>query len=148
MAVLHEFVITMSDMAVILQALNNHTHLKCPSVFQLLDFLIQASALKQHIILAQPADEPTSCALLILPSLVCEFLPKTTGIVLQAVQDAWDVLKDIAWAMSPLADCVVKEKEAFRKFGWSHSFNKSLLPLDSSFRMVLWIYGHIPFLSY
>jgi hypothetical protein len=115
----------MSDLAVILQALNSHTLLKCLSVSQLLDFLTQASALKRHIILAQPADEPTSCAPLILPSLVREFLSKTTGITLQAVQDAWDVLKDIAWAMSPLADCIAKEKEAFRKFGWSHGFSKS-----------------------
>jgi hypothetical protein len=77
----NEFVITMSDLAVILQALNSHTLLKCLLVSQLLDFLTQASALKRHIILAQPADEPTSCAPLILPSLVREFISKTTGMI-------------------------------------------------------------------
>ena len=115
--------IAMSNLTIFLQALFRHPLLKSISVSQLLDFLTQASALKRHIILAQPAGEPTDSALLILPSLICEFLANTTRIALQAVQDAWDVLKDDAWAMSPLAECVAKEKEAFRKFGWAHGFS-------------------------
>ena len=66
-------------------------------ISQLLGFLTQASALKQHIILAQPAREPT--APLILSPLVHDFLAKSMGIALQAVQDTWDVLKDHAWAI-------------------------------------------------
>jgi hypothetical protein len=96
----------MSNLTIILKALDGHPFLKCLSVSQLLGFLTQASALKRHIILAQPAGEPMGSAPLILPSLIREFLANTTGIALQAVQDAWDVLKDDVWAMSPLTDCV------------------------------------------
>jgi CxC5 like cysteine cluster associated with KDZ transposases len=116
----------MSDLLTILKALEQHPVLKDLSISQLLDFLTQASALKRHILLAQPAEEPTGTAPLILPPLIREFLAKTTGIALQAVQDAWDVLKDCAWTMHPLADCVAKEKEAFRKFGWNHGFSEFL----------------------
>lgn len=116
----------MSDLLTILKALEQHPILKDLSISQLLDFLTQASALKRHIILAQPAEEPIGTAPLILPPLIREFLAKTTGIALQAVQDAWDVLKDCAWMMHPLADCVAKEKEAFRKFGWNHGFSEFL----------------------
>jgi len=114
----------MSNLSTILKALDRHSILKDLSISQLLDFLTQASALKRHIVLAQPAGEPTGTAPLILPSLVREFLSKTTGIALKAVQDAWDVLKDDVWAMPSLADCVANEKEVFRKYGWSRGFSK------------------------
>jgi hypothetical protein len=113
----------MSDLLTILHGLGRHSVLKDLSISQLLEFLTQASALKRHIILAQPAGEPTGSAPLILPPLVRDFLAKSTGIAHLAVQDAWDVLKDHAWAMPLLVDCVTKEKETFRKFGWAHGFS-------------------------
>jgi CxC5 like cysteine cluster associated with KDZ transposases len=118
----------MSDLSAILKALEQHPILKSLSISQLLEFLTRASALKRHIILAQPAEEPTGTAPLILPPVIREFLAKATGIALQAVQDAWDILKDCAWAMHPLAECVAKEKEAFSKFGWTHGLSEFVLP--------------------
>ena len=117
---------TMSDLLDILKALSQHTILKAISPSQLLIFLTQASALKRHIVLAQPAGEPTDSAPQILPPLVREFLAKGTGIALHAVQDAWDILRHHAWAMSPLADCVTKEQDTFRQFVWSQGFSKHL----------------------
>jgi hypothetical protein len=113
----------MSDLLTVLHGLDQHSVLKDLSISQLLEFLTQASALKRHIILAQPAGEPTGSAPLILPPLVRDFLAKSTGIARQTVQDAWDVLKDHAWTMPLLVDCVAKEKETFRKFGWAHGFS-------------------------
>jgi hypothetical protein len=114
----------MADLSDILKSLSQHPVLQDLSISQLLTFLTQSSALKRHIILAQPAGEPTGDAPPILPPLVREFLANGTGIALHAVQDAWDILKDHAWAMPQLADCVAKEKEAFRRFGWSNGFSE------------------------
>jgi len=113
----------MADLSDILKSLSRHPVLQYLSITQLLIFLTQSSALKRHIILAQPAGEPTGNAPQILPPLVREFLANGTGIALQAIQDAWDILKDHAWAMSPLANCVETEKVAFREFGWSQGFS-------------------------
>jgi hypothetical protein len=113
----------MADLSDVLKSLSQHPVLQDLSITQLLTFLTQSSALKRHIILAQPAGEPTGNAPQILPPLVREFLANGTGIALQAIQDAWDILKDHAWTMSPLADRAEMEKIAFREFGWSQGFS-------------------------
>src|SRR5882757_3315301 len=113
----------MADLSDVLKSLSYHPVLQDLSITQLLTFLTQSSSLKRHIILAQPAGEPTGNAPQILPPLVREFLANSTGIALQAIQDAWDILKDHAWTMSPLADRAEMEKIAFREFGWSKGFS-------------------------
>jgi hypothetical protein len=118
----------MADLSGVLKSLSYHPVLQDLSITQLLTFLTQSSSLKRHIILAQPAGEPTGNAPQILPPLVREFLANSTGIALQAIQDAWDILKDHAWAMSPLADCVEIERDAFRKFGWNQGFSACQFP--------------------
>ena len=115
----------MSDLLAVLTQLSAHARLKHLTLLQLLDFLWRASALKRDIALTQPASVPTITAPEVLPPLVQAFLADSTGIDLATIPDVWDILKNHAWAMTPLVEYVEKEKGNFREFGWHRGLSKS-----------------------
>jgi len=117
----------MSELLATLTKLSTHSILKNMALSQILDFLSTASLLKRDIMLAQPAKHSTDTgdAPKVLPPLVQAFLTESVGIDVQTIPDAWDILKDLAWTMIPLAERIDKEKEAFREFGWARGFSES-----------------------
>ena len=116
----------MSDLLAALTQLSTHSTLKNLTISQILDFLSRASLLKRDIMLAQPAQtHSTGNVPEVLPPLVQEFLAESVGIDLKMIPDAWDILKNHAWTMTPLTERVEKEKEAFREFGWDRGLSTS-----------------------
>jgi hypothetical protein len=120
----------MSELLSILTQLSTHSVLKSLSLSQILDFLSRVSLLKRDITLAQPTDLPTGKAPDILPPLIQAFLAESIGIDTNSIPDAWDILKEHAWAMTPLAERIETEKEAFREFGWSRGLSESVIAID------------------
>lgn len=109
----------MSELLAVLTQLSAHNTLRNLSLLQILDFLLRSSLLKHDIMLAQPAKHPSQSPPEVLPPLVQAFLAESIGIDLDSIPDAWDILKNHAWTMIPLAERVEKEKDMFREFGWS-----------------------------
>lgn len=119
------FPLTMSELLAALTQLSTHSSLKHMTLSQILDFLSMSSLLKRDIMLAQPAIQLADNVPEVLPPLVQAFLAESIGIDLKSIPDAWDILKDHAWKMTPAADRVETEKQAFREFGWARGLSKS-----------------------
>jgi hypothetical protein len=122
--------ITMSELLTVLSQLSAHSVLKSLTLSQIIDFLSRVSLLKRDITLAQPTELPTDEAPDVLPPLIQTFLAESIGMDLNSIPDAWDILKGHAWVMTPLAEHVEMEKEAFRKFGWSRGLSESVIAID------------------
>jgi len=120
----------MSELLAVLTQLSTHNVLKSLTLLQIIDFLSRVSLLKRDITLAQPTDLTTDEAPDVLPPLIQAFLAESIGIDLDSIPDAWDILKGHAWVMTPLAEHVEMEKEAFCKFGWSRGFSESVIATD------------------
>jgi len=118
-------ILTMSELLVALTQLSTHSALKHVTLSQILDFLSFTSLLKRDIMLAQPATQSTDNAPEVLPPLIQAFFADSIGIDLERIPDTWEILKDHAWKMTPLAEHVETEKEAFREFGWARGLSKS-----------------------
>lgn len=99
--------------------LTKHPVLHLISLAQLVEFLTLISRLKRSILLARRAAEPTDYPPEVLPHLIQRFLSESTGIQMQAIPDAWLILKNYAWSMPTTSECVEKEEKAFRTYGWN-----------------------------
>jgi hypothetical protein len=115
----------MSELLIALTELSTHSVLKHITLSQILHFLSLASLLKRDIILSQPAIQLIDNTPEVLPPLIQAFLADSIGIGLESIPAAWDILKDHAWKMTPLAEHVETEKEVFREFGWARGLSKS-----------------------
>jgi hypothetical protein len=109
----------------LLVALNDHTTLKALSLSQVLQFLTTVACLKRDIAIVQPSEDQVSDAAPEFLSIsIQNFLSESVNIPLDSIPAAWDILKEHAWSISPLADRIQHESSAFRKYGWDKGLSE------------------------
>jgi len=115
---------TQSSLVHLLTALAAHETLKKLSLTQVLRFVTSAACLKRDITIVQPSEDLVNEPPEFLSVSIKEFLAESVGIALSDIPDAWDILKDEAWGILPLPECVKVESAAFRKHGWDRGLGK------------------------
>jgi len=60
-----------------------------------------------------------------LPRLIQRFLAESIGIEIDALSDAWSLLKDYAWNMPTVSAFLEKENAAFCAHGWNKGLSES-----------------------
>jgi hypothetical protein len=108
----------------VIESLAKHPVLHLLSLQQLIELLTLISRLKRSILLAKCAAEPTDEPPDILPRLIQRFIAESIGIKIQAIADAWSILKGYAWTMPTISECAEREKEAFRSHGWNKGLSE------------------------
>jgi hypothetical protein len=115
----------MDQLLRVVEVLTQHPHLRSLSLWQLVEFLTRVSSLKRSILLAGCATEPTDLPPEILPRLIQRFLAESIGIDMDALPDAWSLLKNYAWDMPTASVFVEKEHAAFHAHGWNKGLSES-----------------------
>jgi hypothetical protein len=110
------------DTASIFSALNHNPELKDLSYIAFQRLLHCASALKDDILQPQPHTAPVTAALDVLPPIITEFLSDSFHITLDAVDQLWDAVKDIVWALPT----EVEEREAIEAMFLLHGKDRGL----------------------
>ncbi|KAG1764414.1 hypothetical protein EDD22DRAFT_775946 [Suillus occidentalis] len=110
------------DTASVFSALNHNPELKDLSYISFQRLLRCASALKDDILQPQPHAAPVTAAPDVLPPIITEFLSDSFHISLDAVDQLWDAVKDIVWALPT----EVEEREAVEAMFLLHGKDRGL----------------------
>jgi hypothetical protein len=114
----------MDQLLGVIESLAKHPILHLLSLQQLIELLTLISQLKRSILLVKHAAEPTNEPPDILPCLIQRFIAESIRIEIQAIADAWSILKGYAWTMPTISECAEQEKEAFRSHGWNKGLSE------------------------
>lgn len=118
----------MADLATVIRQLA-----QCPALLRsltlpnLFHFVTYTAALRNHILLAQPAHHHptiTDAPPTHLPHSVLQFLADSTGTDIPTMQACWTVLKEVVWNRGVIAELTQDPNNVFYDRGYSRGFSK------------------------